>query len=727
MNDAPFALCAFDSPLDMVFTLSRHDVAPKPATVSRSGVLQARKSLGLVFLMVFSSFAAIQFSAWEVMALNDADQDGLSYAQEYLLNTQPADPDTDGDGLPDGWEWKYGLDPLDASTTGDDGATGDPDGDLLNNLKEYLVNIPMNWDLPSTTYLDNGVWWNGTVPVRGWSEEHVLTLNTPACGDSGSDGNGGSVILCDEDPPGDICNDNIDNDGDNLMDMADPDNDGDANCGSNDDDGDGLMDEDPDGWDTDGDGMDDGWEEANGLDPTSASGDNGSGGDPDGDGLINIYEYINPGWDSQCGGSDCFQPGPGPGATATVTPCNPLPPSNCLGTAEVDSFTQTDPLRADTDKDGVNDGDEAIGNLTDPTAADTDGDGISDGIEIGSTYGNPAQASDPRNNNTDGDQFDDGDEDKNGDGLLGANETDPTRREDAGDEDQDGFQNWEENMTCTLWDVADTDHGGIGDYQESVNHSTDPCDSLTPFQTTHSGYASQRLTLADPSGFNPAGGSGYYNASGVLTPFTYTGLQGSVLIGVPVSPPVGTVTVENWNGSFCHTSAVADGSISNTRTYCDDDYSDSDGDGLADWEELRGVYGFTSNPGLTDSDGDGESDFDEVAVGLKTDPRDPCFNSLDFDGDGLNDYFETSKNCTLEAININNGTFDLYVTDPNVWDTDGGGINDGAEYLDSTNPELGNAADDIHLSDYDGDGIPDEIENISGTNWLDPDTDGGAI
>ncbi len=727
MNDAPFALCAFDSPLDMVFTLSRHDVASKPATVSRSGVLQARKSLGLVFLMIFSSFAAIQFSAWEVMALNDADQDGLSYAQEYLLNTQPADPDTDGDGLPDGWEWKYGLDPLDASTTGDDGATGDPDGDNLNNLKEYLVNIPTNWDLPSTTYLDNGVWWNGTVPVRGWSEEHVLTLNTPACGDPGNDGNGGSVILCDEDPPGDICNDNIDNDGDNLMDMADPDNDGDANCGSNDDDGDGLIDEDPDGWDTDGDGMDDGWEEANGLDPTSASGDNGSGGDPDGDGLINIYEYINPGWDSQCGGSDCFQPGPGPGATATVTPCNPLPPSNCLGTAEVDSFTQTDPLRADTDKDGVNDGDEAIGNLTDPTAADTDGDGISDGIEINSAYGNPAQASDPRNNNTDGDQFDDGDEDKNGDGLLGANETDPTRREDAGDEDQDGFQNWEENMTCTLWDVADTDHGGIGDYQESVNHSTDPCDSLTPFQTTHSGYASQRLTLVDPTGFNPAGGSGYYNASGVLTAFTYTGLQGSVLIGVPVSPPIGTVTVENWNGSFCHTSAVADGSISTARTYCDDDYSDSDGDGLANWEELRGVYGFTSNPGLTDSDGDGESDFDEVAVGLKTDPRDPCYNSLDTDEDGLNDYFETSTSCTLEAININNGTFDLYVTDPNVWDTDGGGINDGAEYLDSTNPELGNAADDIHLSDYDGDGIPDEIENISGTNWLDPDTDGGGM
>jgi hypothetical protein len=146
----------------------------------------------MVFLMLFSTFASIQFSAWEVMAINDTDGDGLSYAQEYLLNTQPANPDTDGDGLPDGWEWKYGLDPLDATTSGDNGATGDPDGDGLINLQEYKINIPTNWDSASTpTVLDNGVWWNGTIPVRGWSEEHVQTLSTPACGAAGSDGASG--------------------------------------------------------------------------------------------------------------------------------------------------------------------------------------------------------------------------------------------------------------------------------------------------------------------------------------------------------------------------------------------------------------------------------------------------------------------------------------------------------------------------------------------------------
>ena len=57
--------------------------------------------------------------------------------------------------------------------------------------------------------------------------------------------------------------------------------------------------------------------------------------------------------------------------------------------------------------------------------------------------------------------------DTNGNGILDAGETDPARREDSGDEDQDGIQNWEENLSCTLWDVADTDFGGISDGQKS--------------------------------------------------------------------------------------------------------------------------------------------------------------------------------------------------------------------------------------------------------------------
>jgi len=687
----------------------------------------------MILMLLGVTFATIQFASWQAMASSDQDGDGLITSIEYLLNTQIQNWDSDGDGLPDGWEWKHGLNPLSA-LVGDDGQSGDPDGDQLTNLQEYLYGIPPNWDDSNTPdLLDNGVWWNGTVPVNNWNEEDALQYNQPGCGDPGADGVGG-VILCDEDPVGDICTDGFDNDHDGQIDAQDSDNDGDAVCGSDDDDGDGLIDEDPYGWDTDGDGLSDGWEVANSLDPTDPNGVNGGQGDPDGDGMINLYEFINPSWDTQCNSADCFRPAPThysptDDMTGTESLCNPVTgdgPNGCATlVAEVDGNTQTNPNNPDTDGDTISDGDEVTIWLTDPTEADTDGDGLSDGVEINSAYGNPPQATDPRNNNTDGDAWDDGDEDINFNGQIDGNESDPTRREDTGDFDEDGIDNWEENLTCTDWNNADTDYGGVIDGDE-VNplHGTNPCDSLIDEESTITSWGSSTLTLSDTSAFNPNGGKGWYQSTtGILTEFSYAAKVGNQLTNVNFPPSGGDIVLAK-DGSWCRMDAESDGTLFTTRQYCDDDYYDTDGDGLADWQERTSFFGYFSNYTNTDSDGDGQNDYDEV-LGA-TDPMIACENSLDTDGDGVNDYFESTTGCNLVYIGVLSGGSDTYVTDPLIFDTDNGGVNDYQEYFDGTNPE-NDPSDDINPQDTDGDGIPDSIENLTGTDWRNPDTDGGGM
>ena len=85
--------------------------------------------------------------------------------------------------------------------------------------------------------------------------------------------------------------------------------------------------------DGDRDGMDDAWERAVGLDPGEPD---DRYGDPDGDGLTNLEEYRHGG----------------------------------------------DPFEADSDGDGLSDGDEVDRYGTSPALADTDGGGRSDGYEV---------------------------------------------------------------------------------------------------------------------------------------------------------------------------------------------------------------------------------------------------------------------------------------------------------------------------------------------------------
>ena len=66
----------------------------------------------------------------------------------------------------------------------------------------------------------------------------------------------------------------------------------------------------------------------------------------------------------------------------------------------------------------------------------------------------------------------------------------------SGDFDGDGIQNWEENLSCTLWNVADSDYGGVNDGEElNVTHGTDPCDSFINFETTINSWDSGNSLL----------------------------------------------------------------------------------------------------------------------------------------------------------------------------------------------------------------------------------------
>ncbi len=121
--------------------------------------------------------------------------------------------------------------------------------------------------------------------------------------------------------------------------------------------------------------------------------------------------------------------------------------------------------------------------------------------------------------------------------------------------------------------------------------------------------------------------------------------------------------------------------------------TDADGDGLPQWWELdNGLSDGNLADAAQDSDGDGSTNAQEFARG--TNPQ-----LADTDGDGLKDGAETNTGTYVSATNTG--------TNPLKADTDGDSLSDGAEVAlaPPTNP---------HLIDTDGDGAPDAWEVATG-------------
>ena len=150
---------------------------------------------------------------------------------------------------------------------------------------------------------------------------------------------------------------------------------------------------------------------------------------------------------------------------------------------------------------------------------------------------------------------------------------------------------------------------------------------------------------------------------------------------ITVSIPAGMI--EDLIGNL----NLASTSMDNTVTYWDPN-SDSDGDGLNDWDEVQ----LGTNPNASDSDGDGMPDGWEVANGLNPNSNDA---SGDPDNDGLSNLQEYQHS-----------------TNPNASDSDGDGMPDGWEVANGLNPtNPGDASEDS-----DGDGQSNLQEYLNGTD-----------
>lgn len=215
----------------------------------------------LILAETFASVAgdfALTGTDWSTNA-SVADRD-----YHYLIDLQAVQPDSDGDGLPDPWETEHNLDPDDNGEdpnnngiTGDpeNGALGDPDGDLLNNLGEYDNRTdPRDDDSDDDMLLDN---------------EEILGAGlrpptSPLSPDSDADGltdlveTNTGIFVSDTDTGS---NPQLrDSDGDTIDDGAE-------RSGGNP----GGFTSDPNKPDTDGDGTPDNIEYAEGTDPDDAA------------------------------------------------------------------------------------------------------------------------------------------------------------------------------------------------------------------------------------------------------------------------------------------------------------------------------------------------------------------------------------------------------------------------------------------------------------------------
>jgi len=243
---------------------------------------------------------------------------------------------------------------------------------------------------------------------------------------------------------------------------------------------------------------------------------------------------------------------------------------------EQEGVIGTDPSIADTDGDGLNDGDEVNLHLTDPLSEDTDSDGLPDGLEIN-------------------------------------NFLDPLDPADAAfDADSDGLTNLEELGLGTGITNPDSDNDGLLDGVEVNTELTNPLDSDSDNDGLTDGLEVNTI------GSNPLAEDS--DGDGLDDEFEFSNGLNAI------------------DSSDRDADADGDG-LTNFEEFelgTNVQNSDTDGDGLTDFDEVSNIG---TNPLLTDTDGGGDSDGFEITRSTDPlDPADDITVTLDFnlfDGGGF--------------------------------------------------------------------------------------------
>ena len=362
----------------------------------------------------------------------------------------------------------------------------------------------------------------------------------------------------------------------------------------------------------------------------------------------------------------------------------------------------TDPFDADSDDDGVSDGDEPLWNqdsdgdgLINALDPDSDDDGLFDGTELGLDCSNPdtdtskgnctpdgdagATTTDPLDADTDDGGVKDGGEDSNLNGVVDAGETDPTTgngADDGGnmDSDGDGLTDDLEIFLGTDPNDADSDDDGLLDGDEHNPSSDTDGDGL--------------INPLDPDSDDDALWDGTEEGKDCSHPDTDPANDNCTADADPSTTTHSLVPDSDGGGASdgsedCNLDGAVDAMETDPNAPGDDaTIVDSDMDGLSDCVEI--TIGTDPMDGDTDDDGLIDGEEHNPADDTDGDGQNNA-NDEDSDGDGLFDGTEAGKDCDHPdtdpaAMNcIPDGDGGATTTSPLDPDTDDGGVSDGDE------------------------------------------------